>query len=193
MMSSVVQHSLMQRSSWQRSSMMTGGGLGSGLRLPPLGPVSTAAGHLTPMVIRGGMKNVEGPLGGSTNGLLASLQLGGAADSGDASEVFPSMSVTSPTSEQTPTSTRFYDEEELELMSAEMSLSALYMHEVHRRRLRQTHYENVGEAQARALWQTPETIEEVIYIYILYILYIYIYIIYIYIHTHIYIYIYKIS
>lgn len=159
MMSSVVQHSLMQRSSWQRSSMTTGG-LGSGLRLPPLGPVGTAAGHLTPMVIRGGMKNVEGPLGGSTNGLLASLQHGGAIDSSAAFEASPSMSVASPSSEQT--STRFYDEEELEMMSAEMSLSALYMHEVHRRRLRQAHYENTGDAQARALWQTPETIEEVV-------------------------------
>ena len=162
MMSSIAQHSLWQRS----SSTITGGGLGSGLKLPPLGAISTAAGHLTPMVIRGGMKNAEGPLGRSTNGLLVNLQQRGGATSSmscTASGAFSPTSTSVQSPEAPPTmEPMFYDEEVLESMSAEMSLSALYMHEVHRRRVRQPHYENPSEAQARALWQTPETIQEVL-------------------------------
>ena len=151
MMSSVVQHSLMQRS----SSTLIGGGQ---IRLPPLGSIGTAASHLTPMVIRGGMKNAEGPLGGSTNGLLSSLHQGSVSYT--ASGMFPSPSTSVHQSEAPPGGEpRFYDEEVLEMMSAEMSFSALYLHELHRRRLRQPYVEiqSPDEAQARALWQTPES------------------------------------
>ena len=166
-MSSVVQHSLMQRS----SSTLTGGGQ---IRLPPLGSIGTAAGHLTPMVIRGGIKNAEGPLGGSTNGLLSSLHQGSASYTASGLFSPPSASVHAPEA-SSGGEPKFYDEEVLELMSAEMSFSALYLHELHRRRLRQPYVEiqSPDEAQARArvrqpyvespdeaqarAWQTPES------------------------------------
>ena len=49
------------------------------------------------------------------------------------------------------------DEETLELLSHEMSFSALYMHEIHRQRINNPYYENLEDIHARSLWQSAES------------------------------------
>ena len=84
---------------------------------------------------RGGIRNTEGPLGGSTNGILASLQQPGTAGAN-----MPSLQLS--VSDQRH---RNFDEEQLEMMSAEMSFSALYLHELHRRRMFQPLFDIVND------------------------------------------------
>ena len=120
--------------------------------------------------ITGGLKNAEGPLGGSS-GLLAYMQ----------------GSVTANTSQLPPLQTpdwiarsavsamgaipqygaladgqrrRKFDEETLELLSNEMSFSALYMHEIHRRRVMNQDFDNYEDMHARAIWQTSPMNEQ---------------------------------
>ena len=87
---------------------------------------------------RGGIHNAEGPLGGSTNGILASLQLPGAGAAN-----LPSLQLSSQDKCH-----RTFDEEQLELMSAEMSFSALYMHELHRRKMFQPLFDIVNDPES---------------------------------------------
>ena len=57
---------------------------------------------------------------------------------------------------------RQYDEETLEMLSNEMSFSALYMHELHRRRMLTPAFDNLNyeDLHARVLWQSPPTQNE---------------------------------
>ena len=121
---------------------------------------TTPAGQLSPnistsrqqgagaAVIRGGLRNTEGPLGGSVNGLLASIQQGQVLSSLQSVPAFPSRGYPRPINEET-----------LELLSTEMNFGALYMHELHQRRLQQpygAHGDDWEDQQARTLWQVPE-------------------------------------
>jgi len=60
---------------------------------------------------------------------------------------------------QQPTSVsqRQYDEGQIELMSTEMSVSALYMHDLRTRRLRGHLFENMDDIRARSLWQRHDS------------------------------------
>lgn len=64
----------------------------------------------------------------------------------------PSGSMVQPTS----VSQRQYDEGQIELMSAEMSISALFMHDLRTHRARGFRYENLDDIRARSLWQRHE-------------------------------------
>ena len=50
-----------------------------------------------------------------------------------------------------------YDEGQIEMLSAEMSISALYMHDLRTRRARGYGYETLDDIRARALWQRHDT------------------------------------
>jgi hypothetical protein len=68
-------------------------------------------------------------------------------------------SLTNPASLVQPTSTsqRQYDEGQIELMSTDMSFSALFMHDLRTRRARGYNYENLDDIRARSLWQRHDT------------------------------------
>lgn len=108
--------------------------------------------------IRGGIKNAEGPLGGSRHGLLSCLQHSATMSGSDQTEPvdaadLPShstMNVQQHSLLQRP----HVDEETLELLSTEMSFSALYMHEMHRKKVYNPYYENMEDIHARHIWQT---------------------------------------
>lgn len=88
---------------------------------------------------RGGIRNTEGPLGGSTNGILASLQQPGTIGATN----MPSLQLSVADKRH-----RNFDEEQLEMMSAEMSFSALYLHELHRRRMFQPLFDIVNDPES---------------------------------------------
>ncbi|XP_059490836.1 autophagy-related protein 9A [Neocloeon triangulifer] len=122
--SSVLSSVLHQPSLMMRSEIMGG----------PLTPMERP-----PQFIRGGINRSEGPLNGSERGLLYSLTQCG-----------PTLgnSMFGPETPMMP------EEPPPELAAADMSLSTLYMHELHQRQMRR----RVGgflETSNRSLWQRP--------------------------------------
>ena len=140
------------------------------------------------LVMRGGLRGAEGPRTASQTGLLSSVHaatnantaslMGSRLDSshmmggGAAAPPYPGSSGGGglPTSSHLHSlvsggrsgggGSQYYSEETLEMLSAEMSFSALYMHELHQRRRRNQIYESLQDNQAASLWQTadhPET------------------------------------
>ena len=134
--------------------------------------------------VRGGIKNAEGPLQGAANGLLASVHQAvqhqgctastqtapGAPHHDGGGGGFPSLGLSSLTTMRQPMAafggSRYgaagsnnapVDEETLEMFSQEMSFSALYMHELHRRRINNPYYDNYEDLHARAMWEGPTT------------------------------------
>ena len=106
---------------------LSGGATGTVEQLPP--HAMPSGGKIT-ATCRGGIRNAEGPLGGSTNGILASLQQPGGA---------------CPPLASLDGRRKYYDDEQLELLSTEMSFSALYLHELHRRRMFQPLFDIVSD------------------------------------------------
>ena len=108
---------------------------------------SSAGQNPKPAPVRGcGLAKTEGPLGGSGKGLLASVHSSGnvaasgmAQSTQEAHHFVPKI-----------------DEDTLEAMSAEMSFSAIYMHELHRRRLHAPFYDLDTDARERELWRPIE-------------------------------------
>ena len=120
----------------------------------------TTQGPISPVVstrsgtIRGGLRNTEGPITGTTNGLLASIQSGGM---NLASLGVPPASLgpqPGTSSQASANITLPVNEETLEMLSKEMSFSALYMHELHYRRRQNPYFDNMDELRAQSLWQT---------------------------------------
>lgn len=103
--------------------------------------------------LRGAVSHSEGPLSGSGGSILPGYlsPTGSMLQSG----VHPPTSLLS---QPTSMSQRHYDEGQIELMSTEMSFSALYMHDLRTRRTRGGRiYENLDDIHARSLWQRQET------------------------------------
>ncbi|XP_052802258.1 autophagy-related protein 9A-like [Mya arenaria] len=100
--------------------------------------------------LRGAVSQTEGPM-------MSSMGPGTSFYSPSASltQPHPSLGVQSPSSLNHPTSIsqRHYDEGQIELMSTEMSFSALYMHDLRTRRNRGYPYENMDDIRTRSLWQ----------------------------------------
>ena len=96
--------------------------------------------------LRGAVSHSEGPM-------MKSL--------GPSTSLGPGTSFYSPAGSllQQPTSVsqRQYDEGQIELMSTEMSVSALYMHDLRTRRLRGHPFENMDDIRARSLWQRHDS------------------------------------
>jgi len=134
---------------------------GAASAMSPTSPISASHRPLSPP-IRGGVKNSEGPIARNPSGLLASVaeavsQSSGSAGSASQQRSAASSSMTGsaqPNVLQSPFANRGADEEMLELLSQEMSFSALYMHELHHRRLHNPYYDNYADMHARALWQS---------------------------------------
>lgn len=117
-------------------------------------------------MVRGGIKNSEGPLSGPGNGILASIHQAvnqqATAGTQTAHDTYPSIGQCSMASMRTPMAAfgttkgnGAVDEETLEMFSQEMSFSALYMHELHRRRINNPYYDNYEDIHARNMWQSP--------------------------------------
>ncbi|XP_060575808.1 autophagy-related protein 9A-like [Ruditapes philippinarum] len=111
--------------------------------------------------LRGAVSQSEGPLSGSGGGLGSSFHSPSVSMTGPPtlqpisqphSLIQPPSSLIQPTS----TSQRHYDEGQIELMSTDMSFSALYMHDLRTRRAR-GYYENLDDIRARSLWQRHDT------------------------------------
>ncbi|XP_074659348.1 autophagy-related protein 9A-like [Tubulanus polymorphus] len=101
--------------------------------------------------LRGAISNTEGPITGTDNGLVTSIHSNHHLDlSPIGGGQTPSL-VGLTTSCISPRQN--YEEGTLELMSAEMSLSALYLHEIHHQRVVQSSYHEVEDQRARLLWQ----------------------------------------
>lgn len=99
--------------------------------------------------LRGAISTIEGPLEQSINGPLANIQ--GSSSMINSGGGFYSIGSSKPS----------VDEGSLELLSHDMSVSALYLHDLQSRKQRgqaQTGgYENLEDIRARALWQRPES------------------------------------
>lgn len=97
--------------------------------------------------LRGAVSQTEGPLSGS-GGTMTSFY------SPSTSMQHPrSLQATGSLIQPTSVSQRQYDEGQIELMSTEMSFSALFMHDLRTRRVRGFPYENLDDIRARSLWQ----------------------------------------
>ena len=118
----------------------------------------------------GGLKNAEGPVGESGGGLLASVHQSYMANSTYMTQLPPlqnpdwvarsavsAMGAIPQYGAMMDPRRRQYDTEALEMLSNEMSFSALYMHELHRRRILNPAFDNVNyeDLHARAMWQSP--------------------------------------
>ena len=106
------------------------------------------------LAMRGALRGAEGPRTGSQHGLLTSLQAVSHMPGSIAGSMAPESLPLRPRHMQ-PHS--FYSEETLEMLSTEMSFSALYMHELHQRR-RGSHFMDslAQDAHERALWASPD-------------------------------------
>ncbi|KAH3716327.1 autophagy-related protein 9A-like [Dreissena polymorpha] len=151
-------------------SLLPSGATGLGLGYASL--VSSVAGHsaiLSPSVhmsnpfqsgitprFRGAVSQTEGPLSSSGGPLTSFYSPHGSLQqsAADPSLIHPPTSLLLP---PTSVSQRHYDEGQIELMSAEMSVSALFMHDIRTRRARGFPYENLDDIRARSLWQRHET------------------------------------
>lgn len=119
--------------------------------------------------LRGAVSHSEGPLTGSGGALTSSLHSPGTSMvapptlqpfSQPHSLINPPSSLLQPSSsflQPTSTSQRQYDEGQIEFMSTEMSLSALFMHDIRTRKARGFNYENLDDIRARSLWQRQDT------------------------------------
>lgn len=95
-------------------------------------PGQSSTGHR----LRGGLSHCEGPISGSGSGVYNSMQ-----SSGTMSSIRGN-----------------YDEGTLELMSNDMSYSAIYLHDMQHKKLHGTNqYESLEDAQARAMWQRQDS------------------------------------
>lgn len=101
--------------------------------------------------LRGAVSQSEGPLIGS-GGTLSSFH-SPSASMQQARSLQPPATLVQPTS----VSQRQYDEGQIELLSTEMSFSALFMHDLRTRRARGFPYENLDDIRARSLWQRHDT------------------------------------
>ncbi len=126
--------------------------------------------YISVYFVTGGLKNTEGPLGGSS-GLLAYMQGSATVNTSQlpplqtpdwiarsavsAMGAIPQYGAMSDGQRR-----RKFDEETLELLSNEMSFSALYMHEIHRRRVMNQDFDNYEDMHARAIWQTSPRNEQ---------------------------------
>lgn len=111
--------------------------------------------------LRGAVSHSEGPLVGS-GGPLGSIYHSPNSSMAPPPSLQPLSqphSISNPPSSLQPTSIsqRHYDEGQIELMSTDMSLSALFMHDLRTRRARGFMYENLDDIRARSLWQRHET------------------------------------
>ena len=150
-----------------------------GLAAAP-GTMPLRAPGINPLNMRGSMAHVEGPLMGSaTTGLLSSIHNSGGGGGGLS---MSGTAATGPVSGpqgllQTPDGVTFspdspqgarapvgmatssvagagYNEGTLEFLSAEMSLSALYLHELHHKRMQGPFY--FDDVQSRAIWNRTD-------------------------------------
>lgn len=106
---------------------------------PSMGSSAVKAGTLS---LRGGLRNTEGPPGGTPSGLLASVH---AVGSGHLSSITRSLAP-----DMGQAGTRGVTDE---TCTTEMSFSALYMHELHQRRVQQPASDNMAEMQELGMWQ----------------------------------------
>ncbi|XP_045169855.2 autophagy-related protein 9A-like [Mercenaria mercenaria] len=132
----------------------------SAMLSPSVNMSAPFASGVTPKM-RGAVSQSEGPLAGSGGGLGTSFHSPSSSMTGPPtlqplsqphSLIHPPSSLLQPTS----TSQRHYDEGQIELMSTDMSFSALYMHDLRTRRAR-GYYENLDDIRARSLWQRHDT------------------------------------
>ena len=96
--------------------------------------------------LRGGISFAEGPIGGASAGILGSMQGSGSLP-GSALAAPPQFGA------------RQVDEGTLELMSHDMSFSALYLHDLQQRRHRGQGqpYENLEDIRARTMWNRQDS------------------------------------
>lgn len=99
--------------------------------------------------LRGGLSHIEGPLGGSGSGIFSSMQSSGG-----------SINATG----QNSISLRGnYDEGTIEMMSHDMSYSAIYLHDMQFRKSRgMNQYESLEDIRARAMWQRQDSNQPVV-------------------------------
>ena len=94
--------------------------------------------------LRGGLSHIEGPVGGSGSGIFSSMQ----SSSGSINPA-------------TLTSVNLhgqFDEGTLEMMSHDMSYSAIYLHDMQYRKSRGLNqYESLDDIRARAMWQRQDS------------------------------------
>lgn len=92
--------------------------------------------------LRGGLSHIEGPLGGSGSGIFSSMQ-----SSGGSLNAQNSLSLRGN-----------YDEGTIEMMSHDMSYSAIYLHDMQFRKSRGVNqYESLEDIRARAMWQRQDS------------------------------------
>ncbi|XP_064647914.1 autophagy-related protein 9A-like [Lineus longissimus] len=108
--------------------------------------------------LRGGVSKSEGPLTGSEHGLLSSLTSSGAMGSSGGGPPLTSMPSLGPLSISNVylhnAGGQPVEEGIREMLSAEMNLSALYMHELHQRhRAGRPGYLDLDDMRAKAVWQ----------------------------------------
>ena len=128
------------------------------------GTIIGSAGSGTLSTVRGGLKNAEGPINACGQGLLASVHQVAAQQGQSSSQSrqgeFPSIGASMmPHLMQRGTFGRnsYANEEALEMFSAEMSFSALYMHELHQRRMNNPYFDNYEELHQRAMWEVGDS------------------------------------
>ena len=137
--------------------------------------VCSVRSFLNYIFVSGGLRNAEGPLEERGGGLLASVRQSCMFNSTYKTQLPPlqnpdwiALSAVSAVGTIPQYSTtmdahrRKYDAEALEMLSAEMSFSALYIHDLHRRRLLNPAFDNLyyEDMHARAMWQSPPTPNE---------------------------------
>ncbi|XP_071154798.1 autophagy-related protein 9A-like [Mytilus edulis] len=107
------------------------------------GPISTLASGVQPR-LRGGLSHIEGPLGGSGSGIFSSMQ----SSSGSISNTAPSsLSLRGN-----------YDEGTIEMLSHDMSYSAIYLHDMQFRKAKgNNQYETLEDVRARSMWQRQDS------------------------------------
>ena len=109
--------------------------------------------------LRGAVSQTEGPLSGSGGTMTSMYSPSTSMHQQTRSLQAPGSLVQPPTSLHHPTSVsqRQYDEGQIELMTTDMSFSALFMHDLRTRRTRSFPYENLDDIRARSLWQRHDT------------------------------------
>ncbi|XP_060066342.1 uncharacterized protein LOC132546638 [Ylistrum balloti] len=106
-------------------------------------PSGATGGHGVHHRLKGGISHIEGPLGGAN--MLSSMASSGSLH-GSSIGVVPHSSQPR------------VDEGTLEMMSHDMSFSALYLHDLQFKRVRgQSGGENLDDIRARALWQRQDS------------------------------------
>ncbi|CAH1789825.1 unnamed protein product [Owenia fusiformis] len=110
--------------------------------------------------LRGGVSKTEGPLQGSGGGMLTSVNDQVTVSQIPGGSSIYASAIGSPTGGSPLVASNVnikHNEGALEMLSTEMSFSALYMHGLHNRRLHGGQYESLDDYHARRIWQRQDS------------------------------------